>query len=212
MRKDIEEYIRGCAVCQRTKTSTQPPSGMLKSLEVPSTPWSKISMNFVKQLPRLDKFDSILVVVNQLTKWAIFIPTITTLMSSGLAEVLLDRLISQHGLPRAIVSDRGSKFVSKLGRFLIDKLGIRLRSSTLFHPQTDGQTERVNQVLEQYLRIFTSYNQDNWSKLLGQASFCYNNSVHSATKVTPFYANFGYHPRWINEVLGSSDNDVPEGL
>jgi hypothetical protein len=84
--------------------------------------------------------------------------------------------------------------------------------STAFHPQTDGQTERVNQVLEQYLRIFTSYNQDDWSSLLPQASLCYNNTVHSATKVSPFYANYGFHPRLIDELKPTSASEVPEGL
>lgn len=211
LRNDVETYINGCAVCQRTKGTNRLPTGTLKTLEVPTRPWSEISMDFVEQLPRSNKYDSILVIVDRLTKWAIFIPTTTTLTSSGLAEIILDRLISQHGLPNAIVSDRGSKFTSKLWRYLMSRLGIHLRLSTAFHPQTDGQTERVNQVLEQYLRIFTSYNQDDWSTLLPQASLAYNNSIHSATKFTPFYSNFGYHPRWVNELVSTNTTEIPEG-
>lgn len=211
LRNDVETYVNGCAVCQRTKGTNRLPTGTLKSLEVPTRPWSEISMDFIEQLPKSNKHDSILVIVDRLTKWAIFIPTTTTLTSSGLAELILDRLISQHGLPNAIVSDRGSKFTSKLWRYLMSRLGIQLRLSTAFHPQTDGQTERVNQVLEQYLRIFTSYNQDDWSSLLPQASLAYNNSIHSATKFTPFYSNFGYHPRWVNELVSSNTTEIPEG-
>jgi hypothetical protein len=211
LRSDVETYVNGCAVCQRTKGTNRLPTGTLKTLEVPTRPWSEISMDFIEQLPKSSNYDSILVIVDRLTKWAIFIPTTTTLTSSGLAELILDRLISQHGLPNAIVSDRGSKFTSKLWRYLMSRLGIQLRLSTAFHPQTDGQTERVNQVLEQYLRIFTSYNQDDWSTLLPQASLAYNNSIHSATKFTPFYSNFGYHPRWVNELVSSNTTEIPEG-
>jgi transposase InsO family protein len=170
LRSDVEIYVNGCAVCQRTKGTNRLPTGTLKTLEVPTRPWSEISMDFIEQLPKSSKYDSILVIVDRLTKWAIFIPTTITLTSLGLAKLILDRLIGQHGLPNAIVSDRGSKFTSKLWRYLMSRLGIQLRLSTAFHPQTDGQTKRVNQVLEQYLRIFTSYNQDDWSTLLPQAS------------------------------------------
>ena len=211
LRHDVETYVNGCAVCQRTKGTNRLPIGKLKSLEVPSRPWTEISMDFIEQLPKSSKYDSILVIVDRLTKWAIFVPTTVTLTSAGLAELILDRLISQHGLPNAIVSDRGSKFVSRLWRYLMSRLGVQLRLSTAYHPQTDGQTERVNQVLEQYLRIFTSYNQDDWSTLLPQASLAYNNSVHSATESTPFYANFGYHPRWVDELVESDAPEVPEG-
>jgi len=210
LRKDVELYVSGCIVCQRTKPSHAAPSGLLKTLEVPSLPWSEISMDFIEQLPESDGHNSILVVVDRLTKWAIFIPTHTSLTSGKLADLLFRMVFSLHGLPTHITSDRGSKFVSKLWRYLMGQLGVNLRLSTAYHPQTDGQTERVNQVLEQYLRVFTSYNQDDWSALLAQASFAYNNSIHSAIKSTPFYANFGYHPRWIDELKPTSASEVPE--
>ncbi len=159
LRETIEAYVKGCSVCQRTKLSHLGPIGYLKPLEVATQPWTEISMDFVEQLPRSGPHDSILVVVDRLTKWAIFIPTTTTLGADGLANLLRDHVFAQHGLPKAIVSDRGSKFVSQLWRTLTSRLGINLRLSTAFHPQTDGQTERVNQVLEQYLRIFTAYQQ-----------------------------------------------------
>jgi hypothetical protein len=91
------------------------------------------------------------------------------------------------------------------------RLGISLQLSTSYHPQTDGQTERVNQVVEQYLRIFTSYKQDDWSTLLPQAAFVYNNTRHATTGVSPFYANFGYHPRWFNELQDGKASESPEG-
>jgi transposase InsO family protein len=212
MRKDIETYIGGCAVCQRTKVPHSRPHGLLKTLEVPTRPWSDISMDFVEPLPKSKGYDSILVVVDRLTKWAIFLPTTTRIKASDLADILLDSVFTNHGFPTTIVSDRGSKFTSKLWKYLTGKLGISLRLSTAFHPQTDGQTERVNQSLEAYLRIFTSYKQDDWSQHLGLASFTYNNTFHSAIKTTPFYANYGYHPRWVEELQPTKAAEAPEGL
>ncbi|EIW70139.1 hypothetical protein TREMEDRAFT_30259, partial [Tremella mesenterica DSM 1558] len=145
VRKDVEDYIAGCAVCQRAKTNRQKPHGELKPLEVATKPWSSISMDFIEELPNSHGYNSILVVVDRLTKWAIFIPTTTKLTAAGLSELILDYVVAQHGLPENIVSDRGSKFTSKFWKNLTDSLGIRLHLSTAYHPQTDGQTERTNQ-------------------------------------------------------------------
>ena len=166
-------------------------------------------MDFIEPLPTSEGYDSILVVVDRLTKMALFLPTRTTLTSAQMADLLKREVFTRHGMPLSIVSDRGSKFVARFWRSVTDKMAIKLNLSTAFYPQTDGQTERVNQSVEQYLRVFTSYNQDDWSTILGQASFAYNNTYHTATKLTPFFANFGYHPRWVDEVMPTSDTNVP---
>jgi len=209
MKRDVESYVSGCTVCQRTKPSHTKAHGHLKTLEVPERAWQHITMDFIEELPSSNGYNSILVVVDRLTKWAIFVPTTTTLTSPGLADIILREVVSQHGLPTSIVSDRGSKFTAHFWRNLTDLMGVKLNLSTAYHPQTDGQTERVNQIVEQYLRIFASYNQDDWSALLPQASLVYNNTTHSATKLSPFYANFGYHPRLLPELLPTTA-DVPE--
>ncbi|KAK4683964.1 putative transposase, partial [Tremellales sp. Uapishka_1] len=206
LRRDVEKYVRGCAPCQRAKTSRQRPQGFLQSLEIAEAPWAAISMDFVEELPNSNGFDSILVVVDRLTKWAIFIPTTTRLRAAGLVDLIIDNVITQHGMPSSIVSDRGSKFTSKLWAAMCNALGIKVSLSTAFHPQTDGQTERVNQTLEAYLRYFVNYNQDNWSTLLSRAAFTHNNSIHSAIQMSPFYANFGYNPRWTETF------DIPTDL
>lgn len=170
-------------------------------------------MDFIEPLPNSGPYNSILVIVERLTKWAIFIPMTTCLNASGLADLVLSHVLPQHGLPDSIVSNRGTKFVSKFWRHLTDRLGIKLNLSTAYHPQTDGQTEHVNQVLEQYLCVFTSYHQDDWDRLLPQASFHYNNSSHSATHLTPFFTNFGYHPQWVQEIQSSTTSaDVPDAV
>jgi len=149
-------------------------------------------------------------VVDRLTKWAIFIPATINWDAPKLFDAFMDRVVAQHGFPRSIVSDRGSKFTSKFWKYLTSRLGIDLLLSTSYHPQTDGQTERTNQAIELYLRLYSTYRQDDWVSLLPRASMVYNNSsVHSSTKSTPFFANFGYHPRWIEEMQDSSHPEVP---
>jgi hypothetical protein len=181
----------------------------LLPLEIAQRPWALISMDFVEELPRSDGFNSILVVVDRLTKWSIFIPTTTKLSTLGLVDLIIDNVVCQHGLPTSIISDRGSKFTSRLWRGMCKSLGTKVSLSTAFHPQSDGQTERVNQVLEQYLRTFVNYRQDDWSGMLPRAAFSYNNSFHSATNMSPFLANYGYHPRWAEEILIDNETIAP---
>ena len=116
--------------------------------------------------------------------------------------MLINWVFSEHGLPESIVSDRGSKCTSSFWRNVCEQLGVNQRLSTAYHPQTDGQTERINQILEQYLRTFVNFRQDNWSALLPIASLTYNNLEQSSIGMSPFYANHGFHPRWV-ETLGS---------
>jgi hypothetical protein len=157
---DIQKYVQGCPTCQRTKTSREKPHGYLKSLELPEGPWQHITMDSIKLLPMSNNYNSILVIVNCLTKWVIFIPTSTRLTSPQLTQLVIDHVIAQHGVPESIVSDRGSKFVSKFWKHVTDKIGIKLRLSTAYHPQTNGQTERVNQIIEQYLQCYGLYLQE----------------------------------------------------
>jgi len=142
LHRDVDQYVRGCAICQQTKSLRQKPQGYLQSLEIPNGPWSSISMDFIEELPESSGFNSILVVVDRLTKWAIFIPTSTRLNTAGLVDLVINNVISQHGIPTSIVSDRGSKFTSGLWAAMCKALGVRINLSTAFHPQTDGQTER----------------------------------------------------------------------
>lgn len=115
--------------------------------------------------------------------------------TKDLAQLYVYHVFSKHGVPSDIVSDRGSLFTSQFMIALGQLLGIKLNFSTSFHPETDGQTERTNQTLEVYLRMYTSYQQDDWADLLPIAEFAYNNAPHSATQVSPFFANYGYNPR-----------------
>jgi hypothetical protein len=195
LRKDVTAYVRGCHTCARAKPVRHKPYGLLKPLPIGERPWSSISMDHIEALPLSATFDSILVIVCRLTKQAIFIPTNTIDTAKDLAQHFITHVFSKHGLPADIVSDRGRLFVSKFWSSLCQALDITSNLSTAYHPETDGQTERVNQILEQYLRIYTNYQQDDWTSQLPLAEFVYNNTPHSATGVSPFFANKGYHPR-----------------
>ena len=151
-------------------------------------------MDFIEQLPSSGSFTAILVVTDCLTKQAIFIPCDDTVDAPQLARLFLMHVFAKHGVPTHITSDWGSKFVSRFFRSLGELLGIRLHFTSGYHPEGDGQTERANQTLEQYLRIYCSYQQDDWAELLPLAEFAYNNAPNASTGISPFFANKGYNP------------------
>ena len=181
--RDIHRYVQSCHACMRSKARRRKPYGNLKPLPIGQRPWSSISMDHIVQLPEAgeEKYDAILVVVDRLTKQAIYIPCHTTDDARAFTQLFINHVFSKHGLPSDIISDRGTLFVSEFWKELCKALGIESKLSTAYHPQTDGQTERVNQSLESYLRIYASYEQDNWDLLLPIAEFVYNNSPHTAT-------------------------------
>jgi len=150
-----------------------------------------ILADFITKLSLVQRYDSILVVVDQLTKMVYFIPTMEKTSVEGLARLFKDNVWELHGLPESIILDRGPQFAAGLMRELNRMLGIESKLSMAFHSQTNGQTERVNQELKQYLRMFINHRQEQWPEWLGIAEFAYNNKVHSNTQTTPFKANYG---------------------
>jgi len=144
-----------------------------------------------------------------MTKMGHFVAYQGTMNPKNLADQFLQQVIRPHGLPSSIISDRGSLFTSDFWKQIMEALGISRNLSTAFHPQTDGQTERANATLEQYLRAYCNYQQDNWEKLLPIAEFCYNNTQTGTTRITPFFANYGYYPRFLLD-LGPRNDETPE--
>jgi hypothetical protein len=209
MRKYIKDYVSGCDTCQRSKSSNHKPYGLLQNLPVPDRPWSSISVDFITHLPPANGFTAICVLVDRFTKMAHFAPTTDTVDADGTVQLFFDRVFSLHGLPDDVTSDRGVTFTSKVTKGIFEALEIKQNLSTAFHPRTDGQTERVNSVLEQYLRCYINYQQTNWNTLLPIAEFAYNNTVHASTKQTPFFANLGYHPKFSVTVPRVSKDNVP---
>ena len=151
-------------------------------------------MDFIEKLPSSSGFDTILVIVNQLIKQAIFIPAHDTIMSTDLACLFVLHVFSKHGVPSHVTSDRGSEFVSNFFQSLGTALNMRLYFTSGYHPKGDKQTERTNQTLEQYLHVYYNYQQDNWSELLPLTEFAYNNTLSATTGVSSFFVNKGYHP------------------
>jgi len=154
-----------------------------------------ISADFITKLPLAQGYDAILVVVDRLTKMVHFIPTTEKMSAEGLARLFRDNVWKLHGLPKSIISDRGPQFIAGLMQELNEMLGIKSKLSTAFHPQTDGQMERVNQELKQYLRMFINHRQEQWPEWLGTAEFAYNNKAYSSTRTSPFKANYRQDPR-----------------
>ena len=161
----------------------------------PSNPWEEITADLIVELPRSNEYDAILVIVDRFTKHAYFVPTTGKLSAEGCARLFRDHVWKNHGWPKKIITDRGSQFAAKFTITLNELLGIKSALSTAYHPQTDGQTERTNQELEQYLRLYTNFMQSDWSDWLSTAEFAYNNRQHSSTGHSPFYLEYGRHPR-----------------
>ncbi|MBW0466052.1 hypothetical protein O181_005767 [Austropuccinia psidii MF-1] len=151
-------------------------------------------MDFMTQFPLSNNFDSIPVVVDSFSKMAILIPTYGKITSLELAQIFISHVFSKHGPPVSIVSDGGSLFVSSFWTNLGQQLKISRDFSTAFHPETDRQTERVNQILEQYLWMFVSYHQDDWHTWLPLSEFSYNTAEHLSTKQSPFFTIYGMNP------------------
>jgi len=168
------------------KLIRQAPVGELHPLWIPDSRWDTLSMDFVVELPLSSKHDAVMTVVDLVSKRAYFIPTHMTVTAEGVARLFLHQVWKLHSLPKYVVSDCGPQFVTHFTRELYQLLGIKLVSSTAWHPQTDGQTERVNQELDQYLWLFVNEWQDNWYDLLPMAEFQHNNHVHYTTQQPPF--------------------------
>ena len=185
----------GCDKCQRMKSFPEKPAGKLKPNESTIAPWKDITMDFVTGLPEAQGYDALFVTCCCHPKQTHIIPTHSTVTARGLATLFRDNIWKLHGLPETALSDRGPQFAAEFMHELNTILGIQTKLSTAYHLQTDGQTKRLNQDVEQYLRLFVSQRQNDWPEWIACAEFAYNNKVHSATKVSPFYANYGRHPR-----------------
>jgi len=191
MRDTIKRYVKNCDICQRTKAVRHAPYGLMKPNQTPDRPWKSISIDFITDLPNSEANDAILIIVDRLTKMAHFIPCTKEINPRRFSELFMREIFRLHGLPKDIITDRGSIFTSEIWIETMKKLGIERRLSTAFLPQTDRQTERTNSTLEQYLRAYVNYEQDNWKELLPMAEFAYNNRYQESIRHTPFFANYG---------------------
>ncbi|GJX93984.1 putative reverse transcriptase domain-containing protein [Tanacetum coccineum] len=192
MKKDIAEYVSKCLTCLKVKAEHQRPSGLLQQPEIPVWKWEGIAMDFVTKLPRTSSgHDTIWVIVDRLTKSAHFLPMREDYKMERLARLYLNEIVARHGVPISIISDRDSHFTSRFWQSMQEALGTRLDMSTAYHPQTDGQSERTIQTLEDMLRACVLDFGGSWDVHLPLVEFSYNNSYHSSVRCAPFEALYG---------------------
>ncbi|CCO35166.1 Retrotransposable element Tf2 155 kDa protein type 1 [Rhizoctonia solani AG-1 IB] len=193
IRADVYIHVDSCETCQRIKL---PKNKVLplQPVEIPSRPWQHISYDMITDLPKDGGSDCVLMIVDSFTKYGIMIECSKKTKAPDLVELFLQHVWSAYGMPEKTISDRGTVFNNKFLRALYQRLGIDPHFSSAYHPQSNGQTERLNPTLEHFLRAYASVNQNDWVKWLPMAQFAYNNAVHSATGKSPFKALYGWEP------------------
>ena len=197
MKKDVTKYVKGCSTCQSRKNQPnklKPPLFPITS-DTYDTPFTSIAMDFIVKLPLSESYDTILMITDTFSKASIFIPCNESINAENTAKLYATYVLPHYGLPTCIISDRDPRFTSTFSRELCRTLGITQNISTAYHPQTDGQSERTNQQLEQYLRIFIDYHQQNWASLLPLTQYTLNAWPNTTTKKAPFKLIMGHIPR-----------------
>ena len=207
MATDIKLFCESCSTCQTTKMSNQWPQGLLHSLLIPTQPWASISMDFVGPFPLTDNFDYIWVVLCRLTSLVHLIPLWTTMTASQLMPLFMTHVVCLHRLPETIVSDHDPKFMSAFWTEMYRLLGIKLAKSTVFHPQTNGASERMIHKVLQILRTLVRPDQLDW---LAMTEFTINLSVSASTGFAPFESTYGYLPRVLQSVGKSTFSRVQD--
>lgn len=195
MYSDIKHYCETCKVCQTSKSRTAKEQGLLQPLQLPTRKWGSISMDFICNLPKTRKhYTAILVVVDRFTKMIRLFPCKRVLNSQELADIIYNEIVKHYGLPYEIITDRGTQFVSDFTRDLWAHFDTKLKPSTAYRPQTDGQTERMNRMLHEYIRNYIGNSHTDWDRHLVGAEFAHNQSYCKAIGTTPFFLMYGYHP------------------
>ncbi|KAJ1300322.1 hypothetical protein OPQ81_005143 [Rhizoctonia solani] len=182
--------------------------GLLQPIELPNKPWEEIAYDLIVGLPSSEGYDAILTVVDRLSKMVHFIPTHSDATAVDIANLFVNFVWKLHGLPKKTISDQGPQFNAKFLRQVYKHLGIEPHFSTAYRPQVDGQSERMNQFVEIYLRHYINHRQTDWVASLPLAEFAYNNGKHSGSKQSPFYTCYGYNPDFT--VGQTSSEKVPQ--
>jgi hypothetical protein len=197
LRREVTDYMKGCAECQHHKVNNRPTKAPLEPIwaKPKATPFETVAVDFITKLPVSQGYDSILTVMDHdCSKATIFIPCVEEISGEEMAALYAKHVFARYGLPTKIISDRDPRFASKFTRELCKLLGIQQNISMAYHPRTDGQSEQSNQWLEQYLRFWVNERQDDWAQYLPLAEFTHNNWPNKSTHESPFHILMGYHP------------------
>ncbi len=196
LKTDVKHHVRTCAVCQTDKARNHKPQGKLQPLKIPDERWSSISMDFITGLPPTESnHDTIMVFVDRLSKMTHLVATDISVDAPRCAKIFLEHIWRLHGMPKEIICDRDPRFRSAFLQSLAGMVGTKIQMSTAFHPQTDGQTERMNRVVEDCLRHYVMPHQQNWDQLLPVVEFAINSSWQASIDMTPFKCCYGYAPK-----------------
>jgi len=195
LRNNVEEWIRNCDLCQRMKIRPKKKHGFLKPIDVNPGLWEVVTSDLITGLPSCKGYDAIWTATDKGGKLKHLAPTTSTLDSKGLYHLYLNHVWKLHGTSKKLITDHGPQYSSHFAAEMNKNLGIEMALSTAYHPQTDGQSERTNQEVEQALRTVVSFHQDDWVDWLPVIEFALNNRFHKSLGTTPFYANYGYHPQ-----------------
>jgi hypothetical protein len=208
MHADVAAFVKACLTCQQVKDPTHLPYDLLQPLPVPSALWEDISLDFITGLPSFQNNTVILVVVDRFSKAAHFGMLPTSFSIVKVAELFIQMICRLHGMPKSIVSDRDPIFMSRFWQELFKLNQTKLCMSSAYHLQSDGQTEIVNKLVQQYLRAFVHDHPKLWGRFLQWAEWNYNTAVHSSTGLPPFQVVYGKPPPTIADyVTGSSLNE-----
>ncbi|KAL5796687.1 hypothetical protein ACOSQ2_001507 [Xanthoceras sorbifolium] len=211
LKSEVKKKVMECDTCQKVKYDSRRPMGLLQPLPIPERIWEDLTMDFVEGLPSSRGFEAILVVVDRLSKGAHFIPLKHPFTASSVANSFIDNVVKLHGFPRTIVTDRGQLFMSSFWKELFKLQGTKLKASSSYHPQTDGQTEVVNRTLEQYLRCYCHHEQATWKDYIPWAEYWYNTTHHAAINMSPYEVIYGRTPPGLSTYeIGTAANDEVE--
>ena len=201
MSRGIKAFVSTCDICQKSKLRRHAPVGLLQLIPIPTRPFEVISMDFIPELLKSNGFDNILVIVDKLTKYGIFIPCSTKITEDKTARLFFIHIIAHYSLPQQVITDRDSRWHNDLWGEICRLMGTKRSLTTAHHPQADGQTENLNQTLEIALRVYIGLTRDDWEDHLDALSLAYNSSPHMASTFTPAYLLWGFTPVTCNTLM-----------